>query len=328
MKIDFLALCHSIKNNVKQTRAWLIANSNTENIFNLLFTYSDLEHLMIDDDQAKGQEGKTCRPDSPKKSPAGKSHRPDSSMNSTESQVDPAVILYFRESCTEFINSFKLAESSFYRYAFAALRNALDAGIMSVASKEADDVMHSSGSPGPVLQQLQAREIIGKLYKITNVKHFCKKSDIIEKCRKLHQELSALSGGKDFASGLVHNVPTLSAGFDEKVFILWTVCLRKTIRMLFNLFILKYPVAILNTPLEKKISPGFRGGPFLNSEERESLIELLDGDDLDILMEISKKDPYALKQAAEVNSCPDIVEEELSRQLKGLKEELKKNSSG
>ncbi len=96
MVIDFLAVSHSIHNNEKQTRAWLMANRDTENIFNMLFTYSDLRHLMIDDGPI--------------------------------SQADTATIFHFRESCTEFINSFKLAESAFYRYAFAALRNALEAG--------------------------------------------------------------------------------------------------------------------------------------------------------------------------------------------------------
>lgn len=282
MVIDFLAVSHSIHNNEKQTRAWLMANRDTENIFNMLFTYSDLRHLMIDDGPI--------------------------------SQADTATIFHFRESCTEFINSFKLAESAFYRYAFAALRNALEAGIMSVISQEAGDALDPSGRTGRGLQQLPASEMIGKLNGLSNVKHFCKKTDIIEKCRELHQELSALSGGKDAAPGLVCDVPPVSAGFDEKVFIRWTVCLRKTIRLLFTLFILKYPVSLLFTPVEKKFSTGSRGGPFLNSEEMESLIELIDGDDLDMLMNISKTDPYAVHLAEVLNSCLDIAEEEFNRQ--------------
>ena len=373
MEIDFLAVSHSINSNVKQTGAWLVANRDTENIFNLLFTYSDLRHLMADDEPEKDPEGKTCRTDIPNKGradktcrqdrpktgqasqagsshrsygpdngPAGKAHRPrgsedgpankkcrpDGRMNGPASQADPAAILYFRESCTEFINSFKLAESAFYRYAFAALRNALEAGIMSVISQEAGDAMDASGSPGPGLQHLPAGEMIGMLNSLSNMKKICKKTDIIEKCRELHQELSALSGGKDAAPGLGRDVPPVSAGFDEKVFIRWTVCLRKTIRLLFTIFILKYPVALLYTPVEKKFSTGIRGGPFLNSEERESLIDLIDGDDLDILMNISKSDTYAVHMAAILNSCPDVVEEEFNRQLENFKKELKKKTTG
>ncbi|TVR75625.1 MAG: hypothetical protein EA408_00080, partial [Marinilabiliales bacterium] len=64
------------------------------------------------------------------------------------------------------------------------------------------------------------------------------------------------------------------------------------------------------------------------SEERESLIELIDGDDLDMLMNISKTDPCAVHLASIINSCPDIVEEEFNRQLENFKQELKKKTTG
>lgn len=314
MEIDFLAVSHSINKNVKQTGAWLIANRDTENIFNLLFTYSDLKHLMADDE--------------PEKDPAGKSCQQSNRMNGPAFKADPAALVYFRESCTEFTNSFKLAESSFYRYAFSALRNALEAGILSGISGKADPEEKISGSQDSSFQTLPAKEMIDALGRISNMRTFCKRSDIIERCRELHQELSALSGEKDVTPGLPREMPNLSDGFDEKIFIRWTVSLRKTIRLLFTLFVLKYPVALLDTPVEKKLSPDSRGGPFLNSEERESLVELFDGDDLDILRGICKKDPCALQQAAGINSYPDIIEEEFRQQLNGFKEELHKISTG
>ena len=314
MEIDFLAVSHNINKNIKQTGAWLVANRDTENIFTLLFTYSDMRHLMADPEPAKG--------------PEGKAYRSESLMNGPASQADPAALVYFRESCTEFTNSFKLAESSFYRYAFAALRNALEAGIMSIISEEPGVTLDPTRSPGQGLQQLPDKEMIDALGRISNVRTFCKRSDIIERCRELHQELSGFSGGKNVVQGLGREVPPVSAGFDEKVFIRWSVSLRKTIRLLLTLFVLKYPVAMMDTPVEKKFSTGIRGGPFLNSEERECLVELLDGDDLDILIEITKNDPYAIGQAAGVNSYPDIVEEEFSQQLKGFKKELHKISTG
>ncbi len=328
MEIDFLAVSHSINSNVKQTGAWLVANRDTENIFNLLFTYSDLKHLMIDDDRTVDPEGKTCRPYRAKTGLPGKSHRSDNPGYGPASKADPPTILYFRESCTEFLNSFKLAESAFYRYSFAALHNALEAGIMSVISQDNAAGQESPGDTGQTLRHLPASELIGKLKSLSFVKEFSESTDIIDNCRELHKELTALSGGKDAGTGLGRDVPPVSAGFDEKVFIRWTVCLRKTIRLLFTLFVLKYPVALLHTPVEKKFSTGSRGGPFLNSEERESLIELIDADDLELLMKVSKADPFATHLAAEINSCPDIIEEEFKRQLENFGKELKKKTTG
>ncbi len=88
----------------------------------------------------------------------------------------------------------------------------------------------------------------------------------------------------------------------------------------------EYPVALLDTPVEKKFDHDSFTGPFLDTDQRETLVSLLDPVDLQILQEISKNDNSAMEMAARVNSYPDVIEEEFRKQLEGFREEMKKVS--
>lgn len=220
------------------------------------------------------------------------------------------------ESLYEIECSCQLIKLSFYKYAFIALRNALELGLLSVYWDKDDNSeiaiqdWHSSKKDTPF-----KKDIIIGLKSIDNINKFCNHYDLFATVNKLYGDLSDFTHTK----GYLHSGQSLNHAnftrFNEKAILRWTELLEQVIQLLLTVHILKYPVALQDTPMEEKFGMNTPIGSFLDTYQAEQIKEVLNTDELSVLQEISNNDEGARALAEWVNSHPDISEEEFKKQL-------------
>ncbi len=410
----------------KQSKAWMSANPGTHNkISDLIFAYNDIGCLSASETNDAPDKNDITEVENNARYILTGIDNPDTrnsqnTFNNLNFPDDPESInlSFYKESCDELSNSFRLAGASFYKYAFAALFNALESGLLSVIlnKEDVDDEIQSkllmSRKKG-----LFRKEIRRGLQRIDNIKRFCNDYDIVKMTENIHKDLLDLSksnmvpsqygsnaysahsedkeerlgdGGKKSSSSssesnaeqqykkmndnsdlsennkgqlagkkedgsalteknegqfnsekeenfILSNYDKLVSdehidipvvpGFNEETFVMWIRMLDHTVTLLLTLNVLKYPVSLLDTPIEKKFEHDSFCGPFLNTDQRELLMDVLDPNMLPDLRRISNNDNTAMEMAARINTYPNIIEEEFQQQLSGFKEALNKIST-
>lgn len=232
----------------------------------------------------------------------------------------------YSESQYEVECSYQLIKLSFYKYAFIALRNALELGLLSVYWDKDDNSevliqgWHSSQEDTPF-----KRQIVTGLKTIDNINSFYKHFDLFSRIDKLYGDLSDFTHTKGFSfSGQNLNHANFTR-FNENAVLEWTNLLEQVVQVLLTVHILKYPVAIQNTPIQEKFGINGPFGGFLEVFQSEQIKDVLNPDELKIMQEISDNDEGAKSLAEWVNSHPDISEEDFKKQIEEFNEFMEKH---
>jgi len=222
----------------------------------------------------------------------------------------------YTESYYEIECSYQLLKLSFYKYAFIALRNALELGLLSVYWDKDDNSevliqdWHNSKEDTPF-----KRQILDGLKTIDNINHYCEQFDLFPRIDNLYGDLSDFNHTKGYLySGQSLNRANFTR-FNDKAILDWIELLERVIQLLLTIHILKYPIAIQNTPLQDKFGINGPFGGFLDVFQSEQIKEILNTDELIKLQEISDNDEGARSLAEWVNSQPDITEEKFKKQV-------------
>lgn len=236
--------------------------------------------------------------------------------------------LPYSESFFELECSYQLLKLSFYKYAFIALRNALELGLLSVYWDRNDDAekiikeWHNSNEDTPF-----KRQILNGLLCVDNIKEFCKHYDIIDRAKNIYGDLSAFAHTKGYSFSS-HNLNNANfTKFNQNVVFNWTVQLENVVQLLLILHVLKYPVALQNTPLEQKFGINIPYGGFLDIYQSDRIKAILNPEELKILQQISNKDENAKVLFEWVNSHPDISDKEFKKQLLDFDKDVEKINS-
>jgi hypothetical protein len=234
----------------------------------------------------------------------------------------------YTESLYEIECSYQLLKLSFYKYAFIALRNALELGLLSVYWDKDDNSevliqgWHSSQEDTPF-----KREIIAGLKTIENINSYCNHFDLFSRIDKVFGQLSNFNHTKGFSFS-AHNLNNANfTKFNEKAVVKWTQLLEEVVQILLIVHILKYPVAIQVTPIESKFGINGPFGGFLDVHQSEHIKEVLNPEELKVLQEISDNDEGAKSYVEWVNSHPDISEDDFKEQLEEFNSFIEKQNA-
>lgn len=281
--LDFGALKFNHKENIENTEKYLADNPELhQKIDKLVWAYHEVGHVIPQNDK----------------------------------RIFSGHNLAYNESYYEVECSYQLIKLSLYKYAFIALRNALELGLLSIYWDKDDKAeisiqnWYDSKEDTPF-----KKEISSGLKTIDNIKEFCKHYDLFSRIDKLYGTLSDFNHTRGYLfSG--HNLNHANfTRFNEKALLDWSELLEPLIQLLLTVYILKYPVAIQNTPIQEKFGINGPFGGFLEVFQSEQIKEVLNPDELKILQKVSDNDEKARSLADWVNSFPDISDKELKRQV-------------
>lgn len=223
----------------------------------------------------------------------------------------------YNESYYEIECSLQLTKLAFYKYAFIALRNSLELGMLSVYWDRNDDAektiqnWYNSNEDTPRF----TNNVLKKILDIPNLKEFSRQYDLVKRTTDVFWDLSNYNHTKGYAfSGQNLNLSNFTR-FNENAFLVWVEYLEKVVRLLLTVHILKYPVSLQSTAMFEKFGINEPWGTFLDVYQSEQIKEVLEPDELQLLQQISDNDENAKGLADWVNSFPDITEEEIKKQF-------------
>ncbi len=239
--------------------------------------------------------------------------------------------LPYSESIFEIHCSYELASLSFYKQAMISLRSALELGLLSVYFDKNDDSQktipdwYNSNMDTPF-----KKNIVKGILQIENITKFCTQSDLEKRINQVFEDLSHYNHSKGLSySAMVLNKANFTR-FNEDAFLKWTVYFKRVIQILVIIHILKYPIAMQDTPMFKKFGLNGPMSGFIDDSERYFIKAVLSEEDIKIIQEISDSDENAKTQAEWVNSHRDLTNEEIEKQLKEweeLMEQMKPKNS-
>lgn len=214
--------------------------------------------------------------------------------------------------------SIVLCKLGFYKHAITSLRNVLELGLLSVYW-DIDNQSHidiqnwfKSIESTPFRSQ-----VFKKLAKNSNIKIFNNKHDIFKKTAELYTKLSNFSHTRGFgySSRKLNKHHSNVNSFNEAALNKWLELTREVIEIVTIFHILKYPVALQNTPIWDKFGINIPAGGFLQPSQTERIKNLISDLMLKDLQKISDDDPNATAMTEWVTNQPDLTEEEFLLQI-------------
>ena len=217
----------------------------------------------------------------------------------------------------ELLNCLALAYIGFYQHAIAGLRWVLELGVLSVYWDRTDtaerDIQEWLASRARTPFK---RRIVDGLMGIPNVARYCEQSTLREDLATLYGELSDYQHVKGLRYSSHQHTPIgSSVHFNEDAFRQWLELAYQVVRLVTTVHLLKYPVALQDTPVDQKFGLNGPMGGFLNPWQADELRSLFDTEELEKLQEISDLDPEASALAEEFRRRPNITEEQLQQQF-------------
>ena len=210
-----------------------------------------------------------------------------------------------------------LAYLGFYHHAIAGLRWVLELGMLSVYWDRADSaeqlVQEWLRSKGKTPFRSQVEE---GLKEIPNVARYCEQSTFIDDFKQAYEELNKYQ----HVRGVRYSSRHLSHGnvirFQGIAFEKWAKLAFEVVRLITTVHLLKYPVGLQETAIDRKFGLNPPMGGLLNPWQTDRLRSLFSSDDLGTLQTISDNDPEARKLAEEIAAMPDLTTEQ--RELQEL----------
>ena len=214
--------------------------------------------------------------------------------------------------------SIVLCKLGFYKHAIVSLRNVLELGLLSVYwdidNQSHIDIQNWFKS---IESTPFRRQVFNRLAKNSNIKTFDDKHDIFKKTSELYTKLSNFSHTRVFgySSRKLNKHHSNVNSFNEVALNKWLELTREVTEIVTIFHILKYPVALQNTPIWDKLGINIPAGGFLQPSQTERIKKLISGLTLKDLQKISDNDPDATAMAKWVNDQPDLTEEEFLSQI-------------
>jgi hypothetical protein len=122
----------------------------------------------------------------------------------------------------------------------------------------------------------------------------------------VHIKGAAYSNHQMWHSNLPH--------FNEEVLLRWSRALKMVTQIVATIHVLKYPIALQETPMDEKFGLNAPWGHFLRPGQSEALKEFLPERVRTVTQEISDADDAATRLAAQIRALPDITDEQLTIQ--------------
>jgi len=221
----------------------------------------------------------------------------------------------FVESETEMSNAYMLAQCAMYRYAFTALRIALELGLLSVYWDRDDESRRTmtdwlrSSKPTPSMRQIR-----DGLQEIPAVQRFEATFGFDAWVRSTYKRLNNYIHvrGSQYSTRAMNraNFPR----FDPGTFRSWCDSFDDVVRIVATAHLLGYPIGLQETPVEEKFGLEGPMGGFLNPGQASRITSVLPAEHADLLQEISDNDAPAVDLARSIREMPDLSEDEWERQ--------------
>ncbi len=220
------------------------------------------------------------------------------------------------EASLDIENARHLCFQGFYKPAFIALRNALELGLLSVYWNY-DDEAHSrikSWIAGNV-KTPHKNAIIKVVLTVPNIQKYVDKHDLKSEIEDLYSNLDkyAHTRGRKYSS-LDHSRANFNQFIDTS-FIKWFKLFKRVVKVVSIVHILKYPVALQETPREEKFGINGPIGLFIEPGQSDQLKNIFDENTLSLLQKISSEDENTKYLLEWFNSHPDLTEEQFMQQL-------------
>jgi len=214
--------------------------------------------------------------------------------------------------------SIDFCKLGFYKHAISSLRNVLELGLLSVYWDVEDNSHIQIKKWFKSTEQTPFKRIVfTKLKVLSNVKKFDDYLKIFERTANVYEKLSNFGHTKGFlySSRKLNKHYSNVNNFNEKSFLKWFIYMVNVVEIIIIFHILKYPVGLQNTPIEKKFGINGPMGGLLQPFERDAIKKFLSKNVLKELQKISNNDPDAIAIAKWVNDRPNIRKAELSAQI-------------
>ena len=220
------------------------------------------------------------------------------------------------EAEVEFESSIQFCRLGFYKHANIALRNFLELGLLSVYY-DIEDKSHiviqnwlGSNEDTPY-----KKAVFKKLKENKNISIFDEKCKIFDKADNCYRLLSSFTHTKGYGFSSRRLSNSNVNYFNEESFNMWLESMTVVLSIVVAFHILKYPVALQNTPIDEKFGLNPPAGRFLNPNQVDNIRKIFKKEWIDVLQEISDNDPDAVGMAEWVNNQPDITEAEILKQI-------------
>lgn len=225
------------------------------------------------------------------------------------------------ESIEEFEVSYLLCCQGFYKQSMVSLRAVLETGLLSVYYN-LNDKGHETvqgwfqSEEGKKNDTPYSKKVWKKLETYPNIDKFQKTYDLkadIDNLNSLHNYVH--SKGVKYSNG-IGIVKSNTQIFEKKAFVCWFEKAKEVVRVILILHLLKFPLGIIDYDFTRKFGIDIPTFGALNSFHIGRIKTVLGKEVYDKLLVIALEDQAVIKFINEIESMPDITQEEINEQIK------------
>jgi len=255
-------------------------------------------------------------------------HEIGSLIPQTATNVLSGHYLPYSESYLDLESSLQLCMEGFYKYAFMALRSVLELGILGV-NFAADDREHEEVRPWLASQtRIRFKKTLKRIERLNNFEKFDDRFGLSKRIETTYDSMCAFVHTR----GYLHTSQGIAGSnynrFSTKSFNRYCEVMPSVVSDVIIVLLLKYPIGLQSLPLFEKFGLNGPAGGFLDSDEVESITAILHPEERNFLKQLSDNDPNVRSIKEQIESMPDISEEELKRQSNELYMEMKISEPG
>jgi len=220
----------------------------------------------------------------------------------------------YSESYFELENSYQLCLEGFYNYAFSALRSVLELGLIRIYFA-VEDKEHEEVRPWITSKKRTPsfRSALKRLNKIPCFKEYNKHFNYVKNVHGIYDHLCGFIHTRGFKYSSTSSNKSNFNRFNEGAMIEYLNNMFLVVEYLIVLMLIKYPIGMKSLPLSEKFGLNPPAGGFLDYQNI-FIKAVLNDKELAFLEYISDTNPDVKKIVEEIESLPDITDEELQKQ--------------
>lgn len=239
----------------------------------------------------------------------------------------------FIDSWEELQISFNQICFGLYKQAFVSLRSGLELGMLSVYFNINDDGHNAvkewlNSKETAEANTPRASEIWKILLSNENIKQFNDKHNL----RKTFDDLGYLHNYVHTKGSKYSNqmglIKSNSQTFEAKLISKWLNSYADVISLISTLHLLKYPISVIRFDYQRKFGIDIPNFGNLEEFNIEKIAKILPDNYLSDIEEIAKKDLATQETIQELNSLPDMTEEQVEEQIINLEKMFIENGEG
>lgn len=225
--------------------------------------------------------------------------------------------LPFFESEFELDSSLYLAKNGLYRHAFSGLRTILEISLLyiyyDIDDNGFNDIqkwLHSKEDTPSFTRKILGNIFKNKPFSLDEFSYLETeiKEHYWELCNYTHLK------GKKYSNRFLCSRYTNTVAFNENTLENYFKDFNKTIKLILTVYALKYPISMLNVPLDQKFGIDRPCGHFLDPAQSESW-KLIIGDISSEVTNLARTDVVAQRKLKDILELPDITEEKIEDQF-------------